>query len=101
MQHAQQSASRKAAAGKVRSHGLSRLLHIYRHRWFQVFAVGLALLILMEASFLVAKNANLVPAMIIYGAFVVPITYLRGSLTGWPAPISVLAICLLCGGALG
>lgn len=83
---------------------LSAILHVYRRRWFQVFASGLVLLALMEVSYLVASNANLVPAMILYGAFLVPITlivYLYERLTAWEIPMPLLLICLLCGGALG
>ncbi len=104
MKHLERHSPEKKVTEEERSHRLSRLLRLYRHRWFQVFAVGLALLALMEASFLVAKNANLVPAMLIYGAFLVPITlitYLYESLPDWEVPMPLLAICLLCGGALG
>lgn len=103
VKHPKHHSSGQRHAGKERSHRFSRLLHLYRRRWFQVFAVGLALLALMEASFLVAKNPNLVPAMILYGAFLVPIaliTHLYETLP-WEVPMPVLAICFLCGGALG
>jgi RsiW-degrading membrane proteinase PrsW (M82 family) len=103
MRHLKHRSSEKRVAVKERPRRLFSLLHAYRHRWFQVFAVGLALLVLMEVSFLIAKNPNLVPAMIIYGAFLVPmtlITYLYDSLP-WEVPMPLLAICLLCGGALG
>ena len=86
-----------------RGRRLSGLFRVYGRRWFQVFATGLVLLALMEASYLVARNANLVPAMILYGAFLVPIaliTYLYETLP-WEVPMPILAICLLCGGALG
>ena len=51
--------------GKEHPRRLSELLRVYRRRWFQVFAVGLALLALMEGSFLLTRNPNLVPAMIL------------------------------------
>lgn len=101
--HSKHHSSKESTSEHRRLHRLSALLHVYRYTWFQVFAVGLGLLALMEASFLIASNPNLVPAMILYGAFLVPITlitYLYESLP-WEVPMPLLAICLLCGGALG
>ncbi len=94
----------EADAEKKHPHRIAKLFRLYKHRWLQVFTVGLALLALMEVSFLIAKNPNLVPAMLIYGAFLVPITlitYLRETLKESEVPMSVRTICLLCGGALG
>lgn len=94
---------RSSGKGRLGSR-LDAIFHVYRRRWFQVFASGLFLLALMEASYLVAPNPTLVPAMILYGAFLVPITllaYLYERLTAWEVPMPTLAICFLCAGALG
>ena len=89
--------------GRIRRR-LDAIFHVYRRRWFQVFATGLLLLALMEASYLGAANPTLVPAMILYGAVLVPLTllvYLYERLTAWEVPMPTLAICFLCAGALG
>ena len=41
-------------------------------RWLRVLAAGVFFIALMEASYLAYPNPNLVPAMIVYAAFLVP-----------------------------
>ena len=79
-------------------------MSIPRRRWFQIFVGGLVLLYLVERTLLATKNLNLVPSVLLLGAFLVPITfvaYLYERLPDWEVPLPPLAVCFVWGGGLG
>jgi protease PrsW len=70
----------------------------------QIFFSGLVLLYLVERTLLATQNLNLVPSVLLLGAFLVPVTfttYLYERLPVWEVPLPPLAICFVWGGALG
>jgi protease PrsW len=70
----------------------------------QIFFSGLVLLYLVERTLLATQNLNLVPSVLLLGAFLVPVTfttYLYERLPEWEVPLPPLAICFVWGGALG
>jgi protease PrsW len=77
---------------------------LLRRRWFQIFASGLILLLLVERTLIATSSPNYVPSVILLGAFLVPITfttYLYERLPNWDVPLPALAVCFLWGGVLG
>jgi protease PrsW len=50
-------------------------LRLLTQRWFQVFAGGVVLFILSEQGLRLTGNLNLIPTVILVGAFVVPMTF--------------------------
>jgi RsiW-degrading membrane proteinase PrsW (M82 family) len=70
----------------------------------QIFFSGLVLLYLLERTLVATQNLNLVPSVLLLGAFLVPVTfttYLYEWLPEWEVPLPPLAICFVWGGALG
>jgi RsiW-degrading membrane proteinase PrsW (M82 family) len=79
-------------------------VRVLRRRWLQIFFSGLVLLYLVERTLLATQNLNLVPSVLLLGAFLVPVTfttYLYERLPEWEVPLPPLAICFVWGGALG
>ena len=79
-------------------------MRVLRRRWLQIFLSGLVLLYLVERTLLATQNLNVVPSVLLLGAFLVPVTfttYLYERLPEWEVPLSPLAICFVWGGALG
>ena len=79
-------------------------VRVLRRRWLQIFFSGLVLLYLVERTLLATQNLNVVPSVLLLGAFLVPVTfttYLYERLPEWEVPLSPLAICFVWGGALG
>ena len=69
---------------------------VLRRRWFQIFAVGLVLLYLLERTLLATQSLNYVPSVLLLGAFLVPVTfvtYLYERLPEWEVPLPPLAVC--------
>jgi len=79
-------------------------MRVLRRRWLQIFLSGLVLLYLVERTLLATQNLNVVPSVLLLGAFLVPVTfttYLYERLPEWEVALSPLAICFVWGGALG
>ena len=77
---------------------------LLRCRWLQIFVGGLVLLYLLERTLLATQNLNFVPAVLLLGAFLVPVsftTYLYERQPEWEVGLPPLAICFVWGGALG
>jgi len=78
-------------------------VRVLRRRWFQIFAVGLVLLYILERTLLATQSLNYVPSVLLLGAFLVPVTfvtYLYERLPKWEVPLPPLAICFFWGGVL-
>jgi protease PrsW len=54
---------------------VSALVRLISQRWFQVFSTGLILFFVSEQVLKYTGNINLIPTVILIGAFVVPITF--------------------------
>ena len=79
-------------------------MKILRRRWFQTLVGGLILLCLVEVTLVTTQNLNLVPSVLLLGAFLVPVafvSYLYERLPKWGVPLSPLAFCFVWGGVLG
>lgn len=79
-------------------------MRFIRHKWLQIFIIGLLLLYAMEKVLSITNNLNLVPTIILLGSFLIPITfitYLYETLPNWEAAIPEMFICFLWGGAVG
>ena len=46
-----------------------------KHTWFLVLAVGLAIFVAMDATFIITGNVRLLPTVILLGASLVPVTF--------------------------
>lgn len=72
--------------------------------WLPVLAVGLGLYFLVQSTLIDTGNINFVPAMILLGAVVVPLTFLTfvaGRTGQWQVGPIVLTIAALFGGVVG
>ncbi|HEX5849339.1 MAG TPA: PrsW family glutamic-type intramembrane protease [Rubrobacter sp.] len=91
-------------SGKHRPRGaFSRVSHVYRRLWFRVLAVGFLFIALLEISYLAYPNPNLVPAIIVYCAFLVPVTFmvhLDDRLEATQMPVAVIVIIFISSGAV-
>ena len=80
------------------------MIHVYRRRWFQVLATGIFFIALLEVSYLAYPNPTLVPSMIVYGAFLVPVVFmvhLYDRLEAQGLPMAVIVIVFISAGAVG
>ncbi|CAA9471973.1 MAG: hypothetical protein AVDCRST_MAG02-3800 [uncultured Rubrobacteraceae bacterium] len=85
-------------------HALSGMRHLHRRRWFRVLAAGIFFYALIQASYLAFTNVNLIPAMMIYGALVVPaafMVYLYDGLEATELPVAAIVLCFLAAGSVG
>jgi RsiW-degrading membrane proteinase PrsW (M82 family) len=81
-----------------------RRLEFVRHTWFLALAGGLALSAAMDAALVVTSNPNLMPAVILLGASLVPVTfviyvYQRVQVKNVPMP--TIAVIVFLSGAVG
>jgi protease PrsW len=81
------------------------MVAVYRRwAWVGVLLVGLILYALVLRTMVDTKNPNFVPATILLGATVVPITFLtfaQGRSGRWQVPASVIAAAAFLGGVIG
>jgi RsiW-degrading membrane proteinase PrsW (M82 family) len=78
--------------------------HSRRWAWLGVLAVGLILYVVVLRTLVHTQNPNFVPALILLGATVVPLSFLTfaQARTGrWQVPASALAIAAFFGGVIG
>jgi RsiW-degrading membrane proteinase PrsW (M82 family) len=78
--------------------------HSIHRRWGQVLLSGIVVLYALERALVETRNLNLVPSVIMLGAFLVPtafVIYLYERLPDWEVPIPAVWISFLWGGALG
>jgi hypothetical protein len=81
-----------------------RRLEFVRHTWFLVLCSGLALFVGMDVAFNVTHNLNLLPAVILLGATLVPVTfvvYVHQRVQAKDVPVGAVAAIAFLGGALG
>jgi RsiW-degrading membrane proteinase PrsW (M82 family) len=81
-----------------------RRLGFVRRAWFLVFIVGLALFFITEEVLRVTDNPNLIPTVILLGAFLVPLTFVTFIFEYEPVkdvPLPTLIVCFLWGGIIG
>jgi protease PrsW len=72
--------------------------------WLPVLVVGGGLFWVVQQAIVVTGNPNLVPALLLLGALLVPVAfvlYVDGRAPAYDLPLSVLLICGLLGGVLG
>lgn len=75
-----------------------------RWTWLPVLVVGTGLFIAVQQALLVTGNPTLVPALLVLGALLIPVTfvvYIDGRNPAYDLPLSVLLSCALLGGVLG
>ncbi len=85
--------------GDVTMRGLAR-----RSAWLGVLVVGLALYFAVLSTLIRTQNPNLVPALILLGAGVVPATFLafaQARTGAWHVPAGLLAVTAFFGGVIG
>ena len=78
--------------------------HSRRWAWLGVLAVGLILYVIVLRTLVHTQNPNFVPALILLGATVVPLSFLTfaQARTGqWQVPASALAVSAFFGGVIG
>jgi RsiW-degrading membrane proteinase PrsW (M82 family) len=81
-----------------------RRLEFVRHTWFLVLCTGLALFAGMDVAFNVTRNLNLLPAVILLGATLVPVTfvvYVHQRVQAKDVPVGAVAVIAFLAGALG
>jgi protease PrsW len=77
---------------------------VHRHWWWQALLAGVVILYALERALVQTRNLNLVPSVILLGAFLVPTTfvmYLYQRLPDLEVPIPVVSVSFVWGGALG
>lgn len=83
---------------------MSNPFHFVKHWWFLVLAVGLAIFVALDAVLIATRNVNLLPATIVLGATLVPVTfvvYVYQRVKAQEVPIVLIALTVFLGGALG
>lgn len=78
--------------------------HFVKHTWFLVLVVGLVVFIALDAVLIVTGNLNLLPAVIVLGATLVPVTfvvYIYQRVQVRDVPLVLIALTVFLGGALG
>jgi RsiW-degrading membrane proteinase PrsW (M82 family) len=81
-----------------------RRIGFIRRPWFLVFIVGLALFFATEEVLRVTQNPNLIPTVILLGAFLVPLTFVTFIFEYEPVkdvPLPTVIVCFLWGGIIG
>jgi protease PrsW len=77
---------------------------IWRERWWHVLLGGAALFVALARLLDVTENPNLIPSVLLVGAFLVPVSfllYLGERLPVRDVPLSAVAACFFWGGAVG
>ncbi|NMH96197.1 PrsW family intramembrane metalloprotease [Pseudonocardia acidicola] len=75
-----------------------------RWRWVPVLVVGALLFLADQQAVVATGNLNLVPSLLLFGALLVPVTFVvwvDGRNPAYDVPMSVLLICGLLGGVIG
>ena len=83
---------------------MSSPLHFVKHIWFLVLAVGLLVFSVLDAALLISGNYDFIPAVIILGATLVPVTsvvYVYQRVRAQGVPVVMIALTAFLGGALG
>lgn len=83
---------------------MSKKMGFIRRAWFLVFIVGLALFFATEQVLKVTENPNLIPTVILLGAFLVPVTFVTYIFEYEPVkdvPLPTVIVCFLWGGIIG
>jgi len=81
-----------------------RRMGFVRRGWFLVFIVGLALFFITEGILRVTGNPNLIPTVLLLGAFLVPLTFVTFIFEYEPVkdvPLPTVIVCFLWGGIIG
>jgi RsiW-degrading membrane proteinase PrsW (M82 family) len=81
-----------------------RRLGFFRRGWFLVLVVGLALFFVAEEVLRITDNPNLIPTVILLGAFLVPLTFVTFIFEYEPVkdvPLPTVIVCFLWGGIIG
>jgi RsiW-degrading membrane proteinase PrsW (M82 family) len=85
-------------------------LRFIKSEWFRIFAGGALLFFVAEQALKFTGNPNLVPTVLLLGAFVVPVAFVAffygqeravDKLLHVEAPLSIAAACFLIGGVTG
>ncbi|MEA2323042.1 MAG: protease PrsW [Solirubrobacteraceae bacterium] len=80
----------------------SRLRALLRHAWLQTLLRGSVLFIALDAAALATRNINLVPSVIVVGAFLGPVAFVIYVYERAPeVPLPTLLRCFVAGGLLG
>jgi RsiW-degrading membrane proteinase PrsW (M82 family) len=77
---------------------------LWRQRWWQILLSGAVFFFVLARLLADTKNPNLIPSVLVLGAFLVPVTflaYLGERLPVRDVPLSAIAVCFLWGGAVG
>ena len=88
-----------AAAPAGPSHGTRRRIP----QWLLIFGTGLLLWVATVVVTFTTQNTNLIPAVILIGSFLVPVTFVSYALTRADAILTMqrIFVAFLCGGLLG
>lgn len=77
---------------------------VRRWAWLPVLLVGVGLVVAVQQALAATQNPNLVPALLLLGALVIPVAfvvYIDGRNPAFDLPLIVLLLCGLIGGLLG
>jgi RsiW-degrading membrane proteinase PrsW (M82 family) len=75
-----------------------------KHTWFLVLAVGLAIFVPLDATFIISGNVRLLPTVILLGASLVPVTfvvYVYQRVRAKDVPVAEVAVVAFLSGAIG
>jgi RsiW-degrading membrane proteinase PrsW (M82 family) len=75
-----------------------------RWAWLPVLLVGVGLVVAVQQALAITQNPNLVPALLLLGALVIPVAfvaYIDGRNPAFDVPLIILVVCGLIGGVLG
>ena len=90
--------------GQPRGLDQSRAPRVGRWAWLPVLLVGLGLVVAVQRALALTQNPNLIPALLLLGALVIPVAfvvYLNGRNPAFDVPLITLLLCGLIGGVLG
>jgi RsiW-degrading membrane proteinase PrsW (M82 family) len=97
-----------AAPERSRRAGLAtpapRTSRWHRWMWLPVLVVGALLFLADQQALLITANPNLIPSLLLFGALLIPTTFvvwIDGRNPAHDVPFSVLLLCALLGGAIG
>ncbi len=83
---------------------MTKRVSFVQQTWFRVLFIGLVLFGITDAALRITENPNLVPTVILLGAFLVPITfviYLYQRFHHREFPVNLLAVTFMFGGVVG
>jgi protease PrsW len=79
-------------------------VRVVKRRWFQTLVSGLVLFYVVQQVLLGTQNPNLVPTLLLLGAFLTPVAFVTYVYERQPVcnvPLATVAICFFWGGAVG